>query len=225
MTSIYLHNIRSIKNKHHEVELIPTLYDHPSVIIITETWLAPHNENLYSIDGYKAEYNSREDTRRGGGLAVYVRQGVLYRVKNIIKIRDIEILSIYLQKDNITVTAVYKPLQVATADLKHVLQNALLNRKKPHIVVGDFNVNIMDNSNASIDYKYTITEHGYTLMNRIGEKYYTRTNPSGNNTILDHVITNVKHKIKKTKIVPTNISDHYNNNPDNRTSDANIQLP
>jgi len=57
-----MQNVRSLQNKMNEVEAIPKVENFPDIILTTETWLNPHTEHLYNINGYNAIYNSR-DTR------------------------------------------------------------------------------------------------------------------------------------------------------------------
>lgn len=41
MFQIYMQNIRSIKNKFHEIEILPRLEKNLDIIALTETWLNP----------------------------------------------------------------------------------------------------------------------------------------------------------------------------------------
>lgn len=66
-----MHNIRSIKNKFNELEIIIKLHD-PDIIALIETWLSPNEESIYNLGNYNAEYISRDT--RGGGLALYIKK-------------------------------------------------------------------------------------------------------------------------------------------------------
>ena len=51
-------------------------------IAVTETWLHDiSNINVYNIDGYNLIHKDRPD-KRGGGVAIYVLNGVDYQLRN-----------------------------------------------------------------------------------------------------------------------------------------------
>lgn len=93
-----MHNVRSLKSnqKFNEIETIPKVHNRPTIIGFTETWLEKKIEQLYKIQGYNAEYNSRNT--RGGGLALYVRQDVEFQTITNTTIRKVEIIEILKKK-------------------------------------------------------------------------------------------------------------------------------
>ena len=42
------------------------------ILSFSESWLKESNKNLYTIEGYDALHNVQCDSRRGGGLSVYI---------------------------------------------------------------------------------------------------------------------------------------------------------
>ena len=52
---------------------IDELYRFPDVIILTETWKS--NDRTAEIEGYKS-YHCNRSTRRGGGVSVFINQGL-----------------------------------------------------------------------------------------------------------------------------------------------------
>lgn len=206
MFNIYMHNIRSLKNKFEEIEAIPNIYKQTDILALTETWLRPAEEQLYQIENYNSVYNSRNS--KGGGIAFYIKENIKYKILMNKTIEKIEIITILIENANLSVTLIYKPPQITLNILKTVLKHNVINRKSDHILMGDFNINILANNTTTKDYYNLFEERNYKIVNMRTKKYYTRKHPLGNNSILDHVITNVKEKLEKLKIIPTEISDH-----------------
>lgn len=121
-------------------------------------------------------------------------------------IDKIEIISVHLQETDTDLTVIYRPPQIDFQTLKTVLKNNVINRKKSHILIGDFNINIAERNRTTREYYNMFKERNYKIMN--SKRHCTRINPNGLDSILDHVITNNREKIAKIKIIPTNLSDH-----------------
>ena len=74
--SIISHNIRSLPANIEEFLVdFSNLVCSPSVVAFTETRLSNDIEQLYSIPGFEAFYNSRNTS--GGGVAIYVANGIV----------------------------------------------------------------------------------------------------------------------------------------------------
>ena len=65
-----------------------------TVIGISETWLKPYNVDCYGMDGYKEEHLYRSE-RMGGGVSLYVMNGIEYFVRNDMSIIDEHLESIH----------------------------------------------------------------------------------------------------------------------------------
>ena len=75
-------NIHSAQNKMCEFELyLKSLHVNFSIIAITETWFNDSNHDLYGLDGYQMVDDYRQ-SRRGGGVALYIRNSVVYKLRN-----------------------------------------------------------------------------------------------------------------------------------------------
>lgn len=206
MGTLYMQNIRSIKNKFPEIQTIPGIENSPDIMAFTETWLNAENEQFFQIQNYNAVFNSRDN--RGGGLAMYIKQNINYKIKMNKIINNIEILTVYLENANTAITLVYKPPNVDFQTLETVIQNNIINRKHRHLVMGDFNINILKKDQTAKEYYRIFRERNYKILNKRTKEHHTRKNTNDNNSILDHIITNIQDKIK-IKIVPNNISDHH----------------
>src|SRR5271155_2068323 len=59
---------------------IETLCVKPTIIAITETWLKPHNETLFPLNGYNFIAVSRKD-KLGGGVGLYICDNLHYNIR------------------------------------------------------------------------------------------------------------------------------------------------
>lgn len=206
MASIYLHNVRSLKNKFHEIEILPVTLNNIDIIAITETWLLQTNEHLFKLNNYNAEFNSRNT--RGGGIAIYIRNDKKYKLIANNSINQIQYITI-LTQDNTYITLIYKPPQIKNLTLRRVMENNIFKRGKTQVIIGDININILEKCNNNVKmYKKMLTENNYKIMNQINKSEYTRYNTIGENTLLDHIITNRENIIIEIKTLDTPISDH-----------------
>ncbi|KAI8483413.1 hypothetical protein Bbelb_388760 [Branchiostoma belcheri] len=79
LPSVYMCNARSLINKLDEFELTVHQYK-ADVAIVTETWFSSAMPTEYlNVDKYTLFSTSRTD-RRGGGVAVYIREDIQARV-------------------------------------------------------------------------------------------------------------------------------------------------
>ena len=69
------------------------------ILILSETWLKPHNIDVYSLIGYKHEYLIR-NSKPGGGLSIYIKENINYSTRDDLQYQsdDIEMLWIELEK-------------------------------------------------------------------------------------------------------------------------------
>ena len=83
----------------------------PDVITLCETWLSKHTPN-FTIPGYKIHRSDRL-TRKGGGVCVLVRQGLISRELTEIpkELNGTEICSVEIKtaKGQIGVLSLYRP--------------------------------------------------------------------------------------------------------------------
>lgn len=70
-------NIRSIRNKMSDInDIILTHKKIIHLIVLTETWIYPNEENCFNFNNYTALHNCRDT--RGGGCSIYIREDLHY---------------------------------------------------------------------------------------------------------------------------------------------------
>ena len=79
--SVVLQNIRSLaKNFDNFNVFLKTLRNEPAVLCLTETWLSEkYPNNIFKIDGYQTLVSVNRK-RRGGGVAIYVKDTLNYKI-------------------------------------------------------------------------------------------------------------------------------------------------
>lgn len=171
-------------------------------ICLVETWLQDSDGNFFNIPGYRAIHHTRANSR-GGGISVYVKNGI-----NIINyssigetIQCIKLKVLYAMK-YYNLVIVYNPSIQLIGDCTGILEPILNNIGNENcIIIGDFNVDISSNSVQSDTYLSFLSELGYaTHNNKI-------TRPCSG-TVIDHVASNIN---KGTMLINTSgndISDH-----------------
>lgn len=101
--------------------------------------------------------------------------------------------------DQTAITVVYNPPQTNYQHLKNVLKNNIFKTSKPHIIIGDMNINL-DKCEITKHYTRSVTQSAYKIINKIHKKHHTIVNVNGNHSILDHVVTSIPKQIKSFRL-------------------------
>ena len=200
---IFLSNSQSLGNKMDEVNII-FHQEKVDIGVFSESWFNPGMDSRQTnISGYTIFTKSRAD-RRGGGVAIYVKNGIPSRSLNIEVPADLECTWIEVRPQRlprgvsaITICVVYI---VRDSPLQPMLENHLINTVD-HIrtsypemgfcIMGDFN---RMNINAIL--------RGNNLKQIV-------TFPTRGNATLDLILTNIQdHYHKPTPYSPIGKSDH-----------------
>lgn len=115
---------------------------------------------------------------------------------------------------SLSIIVVYKQPPVSADILINLLIPLIENRGKC-IVLGDFNINLLNDSIATNQYTHTMLSRGLIFLNKIDEKFATRAAERTINqhaltskTVIDHVLTNCLNYSYSFSITDTPISDH-----------------
>lgn len=197
---LYL-NARSIKNKMDELEILISEEDF-EIIIITETWVKKQEEKYYNFKDFKATFVTREKT--GGGLGIFIKN--LYDFEILEKIEnDFSYIAIRLKLLDLTICAVYKPPSVKNNIFTNFLDEKLENLVNMDcIMVGDMNINLLEENNDSKRLKDIYYSNNFKLCNN---KTSTR-DTADKKSLLDHVITNTIDSNISIEFKTSPISDH-----------------
>ena len=110
-------NVRSLRNK---VDLLRLeQFDDIAIDVLTlsETWLdSSIQDSEICLPGFTLVRRDREGTKSGGGVAIYVRDGLLFRVRNNIGTGENECLWIELNRAKCKPTLIYCLYRAPNAD-------------------------------------------------------------------------------------------------------------
>ena len=196
-------NIRSApKNMVNFENFLYSLNTEFSLIGLTETWFNNVTADLYDMQRYSSVHNYRTG-RTGGGVSIFVKSDISFHKRCDLCCCDneLECVFIEIEKENfsnnspIVVSVIYRPpdkdINKTNEKLLELL-NIIFDEKKACILMGDFNVNLLNyethcktkdfvDSLFSLSYiplinKPTrITRNSSTLIDNI---YYNESNPN-----------------------------------------------
>lgn len=172
------------------------------IVTVSETWLNSDHFEFYNISGLKGFFSGRNIGDVGGGLTVYVREGI-----------NVELITMFDESFNsvwvkiltdvgpIYIAGYYRPDWSNFSEFSLHLENFLANYNCFHcIILGDMNINVLDPKN--FEYKNLIESYRFLISNGI------RTRPASD-TLLDHFITNFAHKFKiMNHTIDNDFNDH-----------------
>lgn len=201
-------NTRSLEPRMSEVKEIlrTTKLD---ILAITETWCDDTKCRVLEVDDYTIVRKDRN--RRGGGVLLYIRNGIEYKERNDLEHPDIEAtwieLSTLLNKQKTLVAVYYRPPDKkqeyynSTVDM---LDKAYLEGKQL-IVLGDFNWDY----NLGQNYEKNPVRYleDLTGTQQLVEDY-TRVTKTTKTTI-DLILSSSPNDHLYTGICQTSGSDHY----------------
>lgn len=209
-------NARSLRRNHDNINSFIHSTRHSfSFICISETWLSDVDANLYGFTSYKSEYCHRASDNYGGS-AIFISSGINYirRLDLHITIPYCESVWIEIEQPQVThnqknliLACIYRSPSSSFIQFLSALEtvlNTLSMENKNVLLVGDININLLD-SHSRTTSAYNDCLLGYGLTCLIDS--YTRSNPRGSNTLLDHAFCNFNPRV--SGVVDVDITDHY----------------
>ena len=198
-------NVSSIK------QYINLLQKDFAVIGISETWLNDMHDPRIQIPNYVIEGTCRQD-KRGGGVALFIQNDLVYKVRNDLAINNSDIESCFIElintgKPNIIIGTVYKPPCVLTNNFTECLNTILSltsSENKHCYIMGDYNINLLE---CDVDNSVQ------TFMNTIlSQSFYpTIDKPTritaDTATLIDNILTNDLASLS-SGVLMTDITDH-----------------
>jgi hypothetical protein len=173
-------------------------------IVIGETWFADictQKFNPYNIRNYNSIFSSR-NLGNGGGLAIYVRKKLNYKIKenrdNLFHKIKLETL---INNKATNVIAYYRPPNYSNFnefldDIVHELESML-----PVVIVGDMNINILIADSQTKRYLDVISSMGAQILNSNITREISQTQ-------IDHIIVKNCEFFNDISTIHTSQSDH-----------------
>ena len=223
--SLFHLNVRSLnKNFDNLLNHLSMLNTQFSVISLSETWNKDDDDDeefenekkndssdSFEIKGYEFEQNCRKE-RQGGGVAMYIKTGVPYKILENLEFSEAESLFIEIKpkvgKATI-VGVVYRPpdsnLKKCVDEFDQILSK-INSEGKFGWICGDFNINLLNYAHNSLTADFTNSLFSYLFYPVISKP--TRIT-SRSATLIDNIFTNCLNTNMKSGILVTDISDHF----------------
>jgi exonuclease III len=155
LPSFLILNARSLVPKLDELAVIVTAY-HPSIIVITESWLSENTDNSQRLlPNYAAPYRQDRIGKKGGGVCVYISSNIRKSSNALQRQTSLPFESLWIDIPDckLFVCAVYIPPNLSKDIMESIAKQIMedvdfLKNESPHhhvILTGDFNqINIQD---------------------------------------------------------------------------------
>lgn len=201
-------NMRSLCNKLQDFSHF-VLEKSLTVVAVTETWFQKnYPDSFYSINGYNLFRQDRNG--RGGGVALYVAEHIRCNVLqlNIDYVSSVEYLlaKIKIGRVSVGVAVVYRPDNLDPGNL-NILSDIIICLQSSNIdkllILGDFNVNLLEHSPSSGLLKEILFQHECEQI-IAGPTRITKHTES----LLDLVITNLDNDQISAEVSDVCFSDH-----------------
>ena len=205
-------NARSLFNKINHLNILLSEINHSfSIIGISETWLDDTSGPIISIPDYTFIYNNRKN-KTGGGVGLFVSNKYDFIVRHdLCPYEDcIEWLAIEViaSSTNILIFIIYRPPNTDPLLFSNHLSSSLNQksiRNKQIYIMGDFNINLLNNDVNNISANFSNLMSSMNLIPLINSPTRITDHSS---TLIDNIFTN--NIQKHTSVVLCNdISDHF----------------
>ena len=225
--NLFHHNSRSImkEGRIEEYDLLFNSGGNPfQVMVFTEMWLTNNNKDICNFNQFESEHLLRpidhhfDFKTKGGGVSIFIKQGITYKrrtdltiLSNIAECLFIEIL----QGDKkYLIGGIYRIPNTSVTDFCTVINNILepLNRSHEIILLGDFNVCLMQNNNHSNVLRCTMQSNNLFPVILSPTRVATILKPNGEyettEKLIDYIFVNTQNSAR-SGLIEMSITDHY----------------
>jgi len=220
-------NIQSLNSKFNELKLFINDLNVKGVyidlIILQETW-AICNDDLLQIDGYQNVIFKSRVNMRGGGVGIYVKKGLSFKIRNDLNLFRVKTF------ENIAIELCYPNKNIIISNIYHSPNPprncSLPNHMSEFLEILDGHLNVISDSNkeayifldANIDLlklEHCENAKNYLdacLSNGFLQLIMRATRIQGNHfSLIDHILTNASHTNHKVGTILSDLSDHFIN--------------
>ena len=136
-------------------------------LAITESWMKPSlSDNLVRLDGYRL-YRHDRINRRGGGVAVYVRDDVsvviLAQSEEEHNQSEFIILELSFKSQRILLATVYRTSEATILNFENEITK-FLNHYQHVFICGDFNYDLLTNETSVINFRDLFSSFNLSIL-------------------------------------------------------------
>ena len=161
--------------------------------------------------------------KRGGGVALYVKNNLSYQTMPEYSFSSLHYESLFIKTSAFVFKVFYRPPSASLQEFYSFLDNKLdmlPSDKKPVVIMGDLNINMLEQSPATNDFLNIISLYGFS--NIIIEP--TRVT-SSSETLIDLCLTNCDELDPTSGVLLSDFSDHLSTFCFIQRSHAQIKTP
>lgn len=184
----------------------------PEIIVLSEIWISQQETNFYEIPNYVSFLKANEYCK-AGGIKIYVKSTieVINCCPLVFQSADVLKIEFKVNTQIFTLIAIYRLHSVNKNVFLIELENCLKDRnvanmKNNLFIMGDININILDNNVVVDEYNTLLCLNGLECL----LKQPTRITDS-TSTCIDHVFARIANKDNtgvEVIVVEANITDH-----------------
>lgn len=207
---VLLVNIRSLnKNFSKLTVFIENLEVKPTIIVCTETWSLDYDK-IFTITGYKLYYNESK-INKADGVVMYISEKI-NETTEIQEFSNLKILCTKIKLENnqsLNLAAIYRCHDLSESDFIFNLKKYIHRTKniKNHLILGDFNIDILKNNCSSQEHLNNLLENGFH------PGFIGITRPSDHaqmGSCIDNIFIKANNRLQLKPFKLTNtLNDHY----------------
>ena len=175
---------------------------------LAETWLDAESEKKVGLSGYGVVCTSRRE-KGGGGVAVFVRDGLTYRERPDLGTFTEEVFeSVFVEiirgggRRNDIIGVVYRPPGVGLEGFNTEMARVLTKLRGANgYIMGDFNIDLTHGPTS--DFMEGVTSVGFYPLISLPTRLTDNTA-----TLIDNILTSNLEEGVETGVVMVRISDH-----------------
>ena len=183
------------------------------VLCLTETWLKPkHVNSMLSVPGFQPPLRRDRITSRGGGVAIYVRDGLASTLRSLSQ-SELGCIAVRIDMPNrkkLIVFVIYRPSDSNVYDFVDALDMSVSSYLQGNMyMLGDFNAKHIlwyDSQRTDVageQVKHFTDSHGFHQVVNGPTYHCTSSSPS----LLDLIFTNRPTSVISSSVLPS-LSDH-----------------
>lgn len=203
-------NIQGVSNKIDQVRLLlESDSNHIHVLGLSETKLnAMHLESFFQVTGFQKPFRRDREINSGGGLLVYVKDGICANRRTDLEHENLECLWLEIKpikSKPFLLGNIYRPPN-SNIQWNGVFEDCIekvLREEKEIYLMGDINRDLL---NSNIKKAWTDYMEPFGLTQLVSEA--TRvTNDS--RTLIDHIYSNCPENVNSLNVPKIGLSDHF----------------
>ena len=207
-------NIQGLQNKFEQIDLLlNNSHNEIHIFGLSETKLKNfHPDSAFTIDNYqlfrKDRFISRERPEQGGGIIVYVKNGVKVERRLDLERNEIECVWLEVSPKNsksFLVGILYRHPNEGVQWNEHfedLMENILANQKEIYLL-GDFNRDLINENTKTAWLEYM---EPFGLHQKVN---FPTRKTAQSQTLIDHIYCNVEANVSSVNVPEIGLSDHF----------------